>query len=329
MDVRLDRCGRVAAIALAATLSVAAGPVAAQPYPARPITLVVPFPPGGSTTILARIIADKLSDALGRPIVVDNRGGAGGSIAARQVARSAPDGYTLLLAFSATLAISPSMFPNVGYDPRTDFAPIGMVGMAPSVLVVHPALPAHSVAELIAFAKETPDKLQFGSPSTGTVNHLAGELFASMADIKITHIPYKGTGPAITDLLGGHISMMFAPIPAAHANVAAGSLRALGVTSLQRSGLLPEIPTIADAGLPGFEAVQRSTLLAPAGTPRAIVEGLNRELNVLLATDEVKKRLALEGGEPIPGPPEAYTADIDREEQRWSKLVHAIGTKGE
>jgi tripartite-type tricarboxylate transporter receptor subunit TctC len=329
MGARLDRCGLLAAIALIAVLGLAAPPADAQPYPSRPITLVVPFPPGGSTTIIARIIADKLSDALGRPIVVDNRGGAGGSIAARQVARSTPDGYTLLLAFSATLAISPSMFPNVGYDPRTDFAPIGMVGMAPSVLVVHPAVPAHSVAELIAFAKDTPGKLQFGSPSTGTVNHLAGELFASMADIKITHIPYKGTGPAITDLLGGHISMMFAPIPAAHANVAAGSLRALGVTSLQRSGLLPEVPTVAEAGLPGFEAVQRSTLLAPAGTPRAIVERLNRELNALLATDEVKKRLALEGGEPIPGPPEAYTADVDREEQRWSKLVQAIGLKAE
>jgi tripartite-type tricarboxylate transporter receptor subunit TctC len=329
MGARLDRCGLLAATTLIAVLGLAAPPADAQPYPSRPITLVVPFPPGGSTTIIARIIADKLSDALGRPIVVDNRGGAGGSIAARQVARSTPDGYTLLLAFSATLAISPSMFPNVGYDPRTDFAPIGMVGMAPSVLVVHPAVPAHSVAELIAFAKDTPGKLQFGSPSTGTVNHLAGELFASMADIKITHIPYKGTGPAITDLLGGHISMMFAPIPAAHANVAAGSLRALGVTSLQRSGLLPEVPTIAEAGLPGFEAVQRSTLLAPAGTPRAIVERLNRELNALLATDEVKKRLALEGGEPIPGPPEAYTADVDREEQRWSKLVQAIGLKAE
>lgn len=329
MGARLDRCALLAAITLIAVLGLAAPPADAQPYPSRPITLVVPFPPGGSTTIIARIIADKLSDVLGRPIVVDNRGGAGGSIAARQVARSTPDGYTLLLAFSATLAISPSMFPNVGYDPRTDFAPIGMVGMAPSVLVVHPAVPAHSVAELIAFAKDTPGKLQFGSPSTGTVNHLAGELFASMADIKITHIPYKGTGPAITDLLGGHISMMFAPIPAAHANVAAGSLRALGVTSLQRSGLLPEVPTVAEAGLPGFEAVQRSTLLAPAGTPRAIVERLNRELNALLATDEVKKRLALEGGEPIPGPPEAYTADVDREEQRWSKLVQAIGLKAE
>jgi tripartite-type tricarboxylate transporter receptor subunit TctC len=327
MGARLHRCGLLGAIALAVLACPA--PAVAQTYPTRPITLVVPFPPGGSTTILARILADKLADTLGRPIVVDNRGGAGGSIAARQVAHSAPDGYTLLLAFSATLAISPSMFANVGYDPRTDFAPIGMVGMAPSVLVVHPSVPAHSVAELIKLAKDAPGKVQFGSPSIGTVNHLAAELFASMADVKLSHIPYKGTGPAMSDVLGGHISMMFAPVPAAHANVDAGMLRALGVTSLKRSSLLPNIPTIAEAGLPGYEATQRSVLLAPAGTPRPIVERLNGELNALLATDEIIKRLALEGAEPIPGAPEEYVADVDREGKRWSKLVHAIGLKAE
>jgi tripartite-type tricarboxylate transporter receptor subunit TctC len=320
---------RVGAMALAAALAATAGPASAQPYPTRPITLVVPFPPGGSTTILARIVADKLSDALGRPIVVDNRGGAGGSIAARQVAKSAPDGYTLLIAFSATLAISPSMFANVGYDPRTDFAPIGMVGMAPSVLVVHPGVAAQSVPDLIRLAKDAPGRIQYGSPSVGTVNHLAAELFASMADIKLGHIPYKGTGPAMSDLLGGHIAMMFAPIPAAHSNVAAGTLRALGVSSLKRSSLMPDVPTVTEAGLPGFEATQRSVVLAPAGTPRPIVERLNRELNALLATDEVKHRLALEGAEPIPGPPEEYLADVEREEKRWSKLVHTIGLKGE
>ena len=327
MRARLDRRGLLGAIALAALACPA--PAVAQTYPARPITLVVPFPPGGSTTILARILADKLTDTLGRQIVVDNRGGAGGSIAARQVAHSAPDGYTLLLAFSATLAISPSMFAHVGYDPRTDFAPIGMVGMAPSVLVVHPSVPARSVGELIKLAKDAPGKVQFGSPSIGTVNHLAAELFASMADVKLSHIPYKGTGPAMSDVLGGHISMMFAPIPAAHANVDAGMLRALGVTSLKRSRLLPNIPTIAEAGLPGYEATQRSVLLAPAGTPRPIVERLNRELNALLATDEIIQRLALEGAEPIPGAPEEYLADVDREEKRWSQLVRTIGLKVE
>jgi len=315
--------------ALIAAVSAGAAPAAAQPYPSRPITLVVPFPPGGSATIIARIIADKMSEGLGQQIVIDNRGGAGGSIAARQVAKSAPDGATLLLAFTGTLAVSPLIFANVGYDPRKDFAGIGLIGMAPSVLAVHPSVPARSVADLIGIAKAEPGKIQYGSPGIGTTNHLAGELLAAMTGIRITHIPYKGTGPAITDLLGGHIAMMFAPIPAAHGNVSAGALRALGVTSLKRSSLWPDIPTVAETGLPGFEVVQRSTLLAPAGTPRAIIERLNKELNMVLATDEVKRRLAVEGGEPVPGAPEEYAADIDREEMRWSKLVATIGLKGE
>jgi tripartite-type tricarboxylate transporter receptor subunit TctC len=326
MGTRSYRCA-----ALMALIAVSAGavPAAAQTYPSRPITLVVPFPPGGSATIIARIIADKMSEGLGQQIVIDNRGGAGGSIAARQVAKSAPDGATLLLAFTGTLAVSPLIFANVGYDPRKDFAGIGLIGMAPSVLAVHPSVPAHSVADLVGIAKAEPGKIQYGSPGIGTTNHLAGELLAAMTGIRITHIPYKGTGPAITDLLGGHISMMFAPIPAAHGNVSSGMLRALGVTSLKRSNLWPDIPTIAEAGLPGFEVVQRSTLLAPAGTPRHIIERLNKELNAVLATEEVRKRLAVEGGEPVPGAPEEYAADIDREEMRWSKLVTAIGLKGE
>ena len=327
MGARSYRC--VVLTALIAAVSAGAAPAAAQTYPSRPITLVVPFPPGGSATIIARIIADKMSEGLGQQIVIDNRGGAGGSIAARQVARSAPDGATLLLAFTGTLAVSPLIFANVGYDPRKDFAGIGLIGMAPSVLAVNPSVPAHSVAELIGIAKAEPGKIQYGSPGIGTTNHLAGELLAAMTGIKITHTPYKGTGPAITDLLGGHIAMMFAPIPAAHGNVSAGSLRALGVTSLKRSSLWPDIPTVAEAGLPGFEVVQRSTLLAPAGTPRTIIERLNKELNAVLATDEVRRRLAVEGGEPVPGAPEEYAADIDREEMRWSKLVATIGLKGE
>jgi len=327
MGARSYRCAVLTAVI--AAVSAGAAPAAAQTYPSRPITLVVPFPPGGSATIIARIIADKMSEGLGQQIVIDNRGGAGGSIAARQVAKSAPDGATLLLAFTGTLAVSPLIFANVGYDPRKDFAGIGLIGMAPSVLAVHPSVPARSVADLIGIAKAEPGKIQYGSPGIGTTNHLAGELLAAMTGIKITHIPYKGTGPAITDLLGGHIAMMFAPIPAAHGNVSAGALRALGVTSLKRSSLWPDIPTVAETGLPGFEVVQRSTLLAPAGTPRTIIERLNKELNAVLATDEVRRRLAVEGGEPVPGAPEEYAADIDREEMRWSKLVATIGLKGE
>ncbi len=327
MGGRSYRCA--ALMALIAAVSAGAAPAAAQTYPGRPITLVVPFPPGGSATIIARIIADKMSEGLGQQIVIDNRGGAGGSIAARQVAKSAPDGATLLLAFTGTLAVSPLIFANVGYDPRKDFAGIGLIGMAPSVLAVHPSVPARSVADLIGIAKAEPGKIQYGSSGIGTTNHLAGELLAAMTGIRITHIPYKGTGPAITDLLGGHIAMMFAPIPAAHGNVSAGALRALGVTSLKRSSLWPDIPTVAETGLPGFEVVQRSTLLAPAGTPRTIIERLNKELNAMLATDEVRRRLAVEGGEPVPGAPEEYAADIDRDEMRWSKLVATIGIKGE
>ena len=327
MGARSYRCAVLTA--LIAAVSAGAAPAAAQTYPSRPITLVVPFPPGGSATIIARIIADKMSEGLGQQIVVDNRGGAGGSIAARQVAKSAPDGATLLLAFTGTLAVSPLIFANVGYDPRKDFAGIGLIGMAPSVLAVHPAVPARSVVDLVGIAKAEPGKIQYGSPGIGTTNHLAGELLAAMTGIRITHIPYKGTGPAITDLLGGHIAMMFAPIPAAHGNVSAGALRALGVTSLKRSSLWPDIPTVAETGLPGFEVVQRSALLAPAGTPRTIIERLNKELNAVLATDEVRRRLAVEGGEPVPGAPEEYAADIDREEMRWSKLVATIGLKGE
>jgi tripartite-type tricarboxylate transporter receptor subunit TctC len=327
MGARSYRCAVLTA--LIAAVSAGAAPAAAQTYPSRPITLVVPFPPGGSATIIARIIADKMSEGLGQQIVIDNRGGAGGSIAARQVAKSAPDGATLLLAFTGTLAVSPLIFANVGYDPRKDFAGIGLIGMAPSVLAVHPSVPARSVADLVGIAKAEPGKIQYGSPGIGTTNHLAGELLAAMTGIRITHIPYKGTGPAITDLLGGHIAMMFAPIPAAHGNVSAGALRALGVTSLKRSSLWPDIPTVAETGLPGFEVVQRSTLLAPAGTPRTIIERLNKELNAVLATDEVRRRLAVEGGEPVPGAPEEYAADIDREEMRWSKLVATIGLKGE
>jgi len=327
MGARSYRCAVLTA--LIAAVSAGAAPAAAQTYPSRPITLVVPFPPGGSATIIARIIADKMSEGLGQQIVIDNRGGAGGSIAARQVAKSAPDGATLLLAFTGTLAVSPLIFANVGYDPRKDFAGIGLIGMAPSVLAVHPSVPARSVADLIGIAKAEPGKIQYGSPGIGTTNHLAGELLAAMTGIRITHIPYKGTGPAITDLLGGHIAMMFAPIPAAHGNVSAGALRALGVTSLKRSSLWPDIPTVAETGLPGFEVVQRSTLLAPAGTPRPIIERLNKELNAVLATDDVRRRLAVEGGEPVPGAPEEYAADIDREEMRWAKLVATIGLKGE
>ncbi len=302
---------------------------AAEDYPNRPIILIVPFPPGGSTTIVGRIIADKMSEALGQQIVVDNRGGAGGTVATKAVARSLNDGYTIVLGYTGTLAIGPNLYPNVGYDPRKDFAPIGRIGTAPNTLVVHPSFNVHSVAELVAYAKANPGKVNFGSAGVGTVSHVTGEYFANKAGIRITHIPYKGTGPALTDLLGGHIPMAFAPIPATHENSKAGALRMLAVTSATRSTLAPDIPTIAEQGLPGFEAVLRYGLAAPAGTPRPIIDRLNKVLNAVLADDDVRKRLAIEGAEPQPGTPEDYAADIDREEAQWAVVVKASGAKAE
>jgi len=301
----------------------------AQAYPARPITIVDTFPPGGSTGIIARIVADKLSETLGHQVIVDQRGGAGGTVAAKQIARGAPDGYTIMLGFTGTLAIAPSLYPNAGYDPRKDFAPVGRLGTAPNSLVVHPSFPVRSVAELVAYARQNPGRVNFGSSGIGTVSHIAGEHFASMAGIKLVHVPYKGTGPNLTDLLGGHIPMSFAPIPATYENTKSGLLRMLGVTSLNRSNLLPDVPTIAEQGLPGYEAVLRYGLVVPAQTPRPIIDRLNKELRAALASSEVRTRFATVGAEPLASTPEEYAADIVREETKWSSLIKLLGLKAE
>ena len=322
--MKWGRACLVALVAIAAPLA-----AAAQDYPTRPVVLVSPFPPGGSVSLVARIVAEKMGETLGQSIVVENRGGAGGTIGARSVAKSPPDGYTLLLGYTGTLAIGPSMYPNAGFDPRKDFAPVGRIGTAPTLLVVHPSVPVHSVAELIAYAKANPGKLNFGSAGIGTVGHLAGELMATMAGLRLVHVPYKGTGPAITDLRGGHIPMMFTPVPTAHAQAESGLLRALAVTGAERSSLLPDLPTVAESGLPGYEAALRYGLVAPAGTPRAIIERLNKELRTARAAEDVRSRLAADGAEVLPSTPEQYAADIDREEATWSKVVNALGLRGE
>jgi len=316
------RIGRICrGVAAALSLLCFAGTALADDYPSRPITLIVPFPPGGSTNVVMRIIAEKLSGLLGQQVVVDNRSGAGGTAGTRALAKSTADGYTIGLGYS--------LYPDLGYDPRKDFAPIGRVATAPNTLVVHPSFAAKTIPELIAYAKARPGKVNFGSAGIGTVSHLAGEYFASQAGIKLVHIPYKGTGPALTDLIGGHIPMAFAPIPASHAQAAGGTLRMLAVTSLKRSTLMPDVPTIAESGLPGFEAVLRYGLVAPAGTPPAIIARLNKELNIALASADVRGRLAFEGAEPLPSTPDEYAADIDREETQWSKVVHESGAKVE
>ncbi len=300
----------------------------AQVYPARPVTLVIPFPPGGGNDALGRMVADRMSKSLGQQVVVDNRGGAGGTIATRAVARSAPDGYTILLAYTGTLAINPSLYSNPGYDPRKDFAPIGLIAGLPSVLVVHPSLPVRSVAELVAFAKAQPGRIDYAFVP-GTVGHITTELFASTTGIGITRIPYKGNGPAMTDLLGGHVSMMFLSILPVLEHVRAGTLHALAVTSAERSMLLPEVPTIAQAGVAGFSAVIHYGLLAPPGAPRDIIARLNVALQEALSSTDVRARLAVEGAVPLPGSPEDYAADIDSEETKWGALVRKLNLKVE
>jgi tripartite-type tricarboxylate transporter receptor subunit TctC len=330
-EIRLEDAGmrRMMSAAIAAAL-VAFGAVVAAPaqtFPNRPITLVVPFPPGGSTGIVARVLADKMSETLGQSVVIDNRPGAGGLTGARSVVKSPPDGYTLLATSTGTTAIGPSLFPNAGFDPRKDFAPVGRIGTGFNALALHPSVPARTVPELIAYAKQNPGKITFGSAGGGTLSHLSAELFAGMAGIKLTHIPYRGNAPAFTDLLGGHILMQFVPIVQAHTNIASGQVRALGVTGAQRSNLLPDLPTIAEAGVPGYEATQQYGLVAPAGTPRPIIEQLNRALRTALASDEVRKRLAADGAEPVPSTPEEHAVLNEQEHAKWSRLVNEIGLK--
>ena len=317
--------GIFAALSIAATL--AAAPARADDYPNRPITLIVPFPPGGSTTVMARNVADKMSVALGQSIIVDNRGGAGGTLGTRIAAKAAPDGYTIVLSYTGTFSIAPSAYANVGYDPRKDFAPIGMIGAAPNLLVVTTSLPVKSIDELKAYAKAQTAPMPYGSPGVGTVNHLAGELLANAMGVTMQHIPYKGNGPALGDLIGGHIPLMFVPIPVSLGNVRAGKLRALAISSAKRSALAPEIPTLAESGLPGFDVALRYGLAAPAGTPKPIIDRLNKELNAALASEDVQKRLANEGADALPGTPQAYADDIDKEETKWGGLVRKLGLK--
>ena len=272
----------------------------AQEFPTRPITLVVPFAPGGSASTMARSVADKMSETLGQQIVIDNRGGAGGTVATRAVAKGMPDGYTIVVATSATVGTSPSLLHNLGYDPRQDLDPIGLIAATPNVIVVHPSFPARSLAELIKIGKETATPIPYGSPGTGTLNHLTVELLAYRTGMKLSHVPYKGAAPALNDLLGGHIGVLISAIPNAHSHIVAG-----------------------------YDVPLRWGLAAPAGTPRAVIDTLNRALNAALMTGEVRERLAIEGAEPQPTTPEEYAVIIDRELAMWSDLVKAVGIKSE
>src|SRR5262245_13692148 len=312
---------------VAALLPAALG-AAAETYPARPITLVVPFAPGGSASTVARSVADKMSETLGQQIVIDNRGGAGGTVATRAVAKGAPDGYTILVATSATVGTSPSLLHNLGYDPRKDLDPIGLIAATPNVIVVHPSVPARSLAELIKIGQETATPIPYGSPGTGTLNHLTVELLAYRTGMKLSHVPYKGAAPALNEL-GGHIGALISAIPNAHSHIVAGTIHGLAVTGAKRSALIPAVPTLAEAGLAGYDVPLRWGLAAPTGTPRAVIDTLNRALNAALMTEEVRGRLAVEGAEPQPTTPEVYAAIIDRELTMWSDLVKAVGINPE
>lgn len=301
----------------------------AQDFPNRPVTLVVPYAAGGGNDAMARIAGEKMSKALGQQIVIENRGGAGGVIATRQVAKAAPDGYTLVIGGTGTLAINPTLYNNVGYDPRKDFTPIGLIGTSQLVILVHPSLPVQSVKELIALAKKDPGKLNYASAGVGSGIHLSTEYFRHEAGITLTHVPYKGSGPALQDLVGGHVSIYFSSMPPAIGLVRDGKVRALAVTGLQRSPLFPDVPTVAEAALPGFEAVLHYGIVGPAGVPKDIVAKLNSALRTAVMADDFKTKLAADGTEPLPSTPEEYTVDIDKEETKWSAIVKKSGAKAE
>ena len=278
---------------------------------------------------MARVVAAKLSAALNQQFIVDNRAGAGGTIGARVVAQAAPDGYTLLLGHTGTISINPSLYANAGYDPRKDFAPVGLVASMPVALLAHPSFPAKSISEFIAIAKKDPGKLNLGTSAVGTGGYMCAELFKSEAGVNVAIIPYKGSAPVMNDLLGGHVPIAFSVLPPALGNIQAGKLRAIAVTSKKRFSLLPDVPTFDESGLPGFEAVLHYGLLAPAGTPKEIVDRLSVELRKLVDLPEVQKQIHNEGGDPLTSTPAEYAADIDQEERKWGGLVKKLGLKVE
>ena len=298
----------------------------AQTYPAKPIRIIVPFTPGGSTDILARSIGQKLTEAWGQPVLIENIAGAGGSIGADKVAKAPADGYTLLMGHIGTLAVNPSIYPNLSYDPVKNFAPVAWVANVPNVLAVHPSVSAKNVAELVALAKASPGKFNYGSGGNGSAAHIATEYLKLKSQTQIVHVPYKGTSPAVTDLVAGQIQILFTGAPALLPFVKSGQLRALAVSSSVRLDVLPDLPTVAESGikeLAGFEADQWYGIVAPAGTPPAIISKLNSEINKALSSAELKMRLQNEGALASPTTPEAFGQLIVREIERWKPVVRA------
>jgi len=316
------------ALATAAAAALSLAPLAAQAqaaFPAKPITIIVPFSAGGTTDILARVVGQYMARDLGQTVVVDNRAGAGGNIGGQAAARAPADGYTLFIGTVGTHAINQSLYKKMPFDPIKDFAPLSRVAMVPNLLVANPSQPFKSVKEMIAYAKANPGKVNFGSAGNGSSIHLSGELFKQMTGVDMQHVPYKGSAPAVSDLIGGQISVMFDNMPSAIPHVKAGKLRALAVTTAKRSPALPDVPTIAEAGVPGYEATSWFGLLAPAGTPAPVVAKLNASILKALADPEVKKKLAEQGAEPHGEKPEQFAAFIESETLKWGKVVKESG----
>ncbi|ANN77565.1 Bug family tripartite tricarboxylate transporter substrate binding protein [Bordetella flabilis] len=299
----------------------------AQTYPDKPIHLVVPFPPGGVADIIARPVAEKLANALGQPVIVENRGGATGTIGGAYVAHAAPDGYTLLFGTTNEIAMSPTLYSALPYDPTRDFAPVAIVAQFPNVLVTGPTVKATRLADLTAQAQAKPKSLTFASSGQGSTNHLTAELYQNQANVQVVHIPYKGGGPALVDLTGGHVDAMFATLPSAVALIKGGKLRALAVTGESRSPTLPDVPTAREAGLPGLVVTTWNGVLAPAGTPAAVVERLAQALKQAVDDPDIRNKLAAVGAEPLYTPPQAFAAVIRADYARWSGLIKKAGIK--
>jgi tripartite-type tricarboxylate transporter receptor subunit TctC len=303
--------------------------IAAQGYPIKPIRFVVPYAPGGNTDILARLLGQKLSEAWGQQVIIDNRPGAAGTVGAELVARAPADGYTLIMGSFGNIIVANSLYKNLKYDPFRDFASIALVSLPPGILVENPAVPAQNVRELIAYAKSNPGRLNYGSPGSGAWNHLFFELFNASAGISIVHVPYKGIAPAVVDLLGGQVQLAISAFPTALPHIRSGKLRALAVTSAKRSGLMTDVPTVAESGLAGYEAAGWFGVLAPAGTPPAVVAKLNAEINRILELPEVKASLASDGAEPAGGTPAQMTESARAASAKWSKLIRELNLRTE
>ena len=311
----------------AAAIAFACGSAAAQGYPAKPVRVVVPFPPGQATEIMGRLLAEKLAESMGQSFTVDNRPGASGIIGVEHVAKSPPDGYTLLVTASGTMVINPHLYTKLSYDPLRDFAPIALLGIFPLMAVVHPAVPARNIRELVALAKSRSGELNFASSGAGTAPHLAAEMFKYHAGVELVHIPYKGSGPALADLLGGRVTMMFDTVTSSLPHVQSGKLRAIAVTAAARTSALPDVPTAAESGVPDMVAVGWAGLLAPAGTPREIVARLNAESTRILSRPDVRERLLAIGCDPAPGTAEDFVQYMRTESARWAQAVKAAGVK--